>query len=132
MSRQPGVPMYYVVESDKSFHEASFDLEPVVQRHGLAVLHVTALGEVQLGKGIDFDDDCVFFEVCNFRMMAKLMAGDMRLSAALPWRISVFTDGGATKIGLIQMAPMLAKSCGNAELLDEIEATLVRIIDETR
>ncbi|HRY90646.1 MAG TPA: hypothetical protein P5305_22415, partial [Rubrivivax sp.] len=33
-----GVSVHYIVESDKSFHEASFDLEPVVQRHGLAVL----------------------------------------------------------------------------------------------
>jgi uncharacterized protein (DUF302 family) len=132
MSRQSGVLVYYIVESDKSFYEATLDLEPVVQRHGLAVLHVHDLGEMLLGKGIDFDDECKLFEICNFRLMAQLLASDMRLSAALPWRISVFTDGGVTKIGLIRMAPMLAKTCGNAELLDGIEATLVRIIDETR
>lgn len=124
--------MYYIVESDKSFHEATLDLEPVVQRHGLAVLHIHDLGEMLLGKGIDFDDECKLFEICNFRLMAKLLASDMRLSAALPWRISVFTDGGATKIGLIRMGPMLATSCGNAGLPGEIETTLIRIIDETR
>ena len=132
MSRQPGVLLYYIVESDKSFYEATLDLEPVVQRHGLAVLHVHDFGEILLGEGIDFDDECKLFEICNFRLLEKLLAGDMRLSAALPWRISVFTDGGATKIGLIRMAPMLAKNCGNTGLPGEIEATLIRIIDETR
>lgn len=124
--------MYYIVESDKSFYEATLDLESVVQRHGLAVLHVHDLGEMLQGKGIDFDDECSLFEVCSFRMMAKLLARDMRLSAALPWRISVFTDGGATKIGLIRMGSMLAKSCGNTGLPGEIEATLIRIVNETR
>lgn len=127
-----GVSVHYIVESDKSFHEASFDLEPVVQRHGLAVLHVHDLGETLPGKNIDCDDECRVFEVCSFRMMARLLTSDMRLSMILPWRISVFTDNGATKIGLLRPTSVMA-ACGlDAKLLAEIEATLIRIIDDTR
>jgi uncharacterized protein (DUF302 family) len=124
--------MYYIVASDKSFYEATLDLEPVVQRHGLAVLHIHDLGEMLLGKGIDFDDECKLFEICNFRLMAKLLASDMRLSMMLPWRISVYTDNGATKIGLVRPTSVVT-ACGQAaKLLAEIEATLIRIIDDTR
>ena len=127
-----GGSVHYIVESDKSFHEASYDLEPVVQRHGLAVLQVHDLGEMLSGKGIDFDDECRIFDVCSFRMMTKLLAGDMRLSMALPRRISVFTENGATRIGLLRMEAMLEALGHEPRLLGEIEATLKRIIDETR
>ena len=32
--------MSYIVESSKSFYEATFDLEPVIQRLGFVILNV--------------------------------------------------------------------------------------------
>jgi uncharacterized protein (DUF302 family) len=130
-----GEPVHYIVESDKSFYEATFDLEPVVQRLGFVVLHVHDLGETLRRKEIDLDDDCKVFEICNFRQMEKLLAIDMRLSLALPWRISVFTENGATKLGLIRPEPLMAALSQNTELARvarEIEEKMVQIIDETR
>lgn len=127
--------MYYIVESDKSFYEATFDLEPVVQRLGFVILHVHDLGEILRRKEIDLDDDCQVFEVCNYRHFEKMLAIDIRLSLALPWRISVFTQNGATKIGLIRPQPMLAGLNQNPELARiarEIEEKMVQIVDETR
>ena len=64
--------------------------------------------------------------------LARLLTSDMRLSMILPWRISVFTDNGATKIGLIRPTSVVT-ACGQAaKLFTEIEATLIRIIDDTR
>lgn len=127
--------MFYIVESDKSFYEATFDLEPVVQRLGFVILHAHDLGDMLRGKDSEPDDDCKVFEICNYRQSEKMLALDMRLSLVLPWRIAVFTENGATKIGLIRPGPMLAALSGNAELsrlAREIEEKMLQIVDETR
>ena len=126
--------MYYIVESDKSFYEACFDLPPVVQRLGFVVLHRHDLSETMRRKEIDLDDDCQTFDVCNYRLMEKLLALNIKLSLHAPWRISVFTEAGATKIGILRPLE-LAASSENAALLRlarEIEEKLVQIVDEAR
>ena len=126
--------MYYIIESDKSFYEACFDLPPVVQRLGFVVLHRHDLSETMRRKEIDLDDDCQTFDVCNYRLMEKLLALDIKLSLHAPWRISVFTEAGATKIGILRPLA-LAGSSGNAawlRLAGEIEEKLVQIVDEAR
>ena len=57
--------MYYTVDSDKSFEQASADLDAAVKRNGFGVLHVHDLGATLRGKGIAFGNDCRVFEVCN-------------------------------------------------------------------
>jgi uncharacterized protein (DUF302 family) len=126
--------VYYIVESDKSFYEACFDLPPVVQRLGFVVLHSHDLSETMRRKEIDLDDDCQTFDVCNYRLMEKLIRLDMKLSLHAPWRISVFTENGATKIGILRPLA-LAEAAENAALLRlarEIEEKLVQIVDEAR
>ena len=43
--------MYYVVETDKSFEQASKDLDAAVRDHNFGVLHVHDLGNTLRGKG---------------------------------------------------------------------------------
>ncbi len=127
--------MFYRVDSDKSFYEACTDLVPVIQRHGLNVLQVHDLGGMLDSKGIEFDDACQVFEVGNPRLVEKLLAIDMRLSAVLPWRISVYTENGNTKIALTRPLPVLAalsSDSGLARLGQELEGKLIQIVDETR
>ena len=127
--------MFYIVESSKSFYEATFDLEPVVQRRGVTILHWHDLSEALRRREIEFDDDCQVFEICNYRQMEKVLAIDLRLSLALPWRITVFTENGATKIGVIRPQSILDVLCPNAELARlarEIEEKMIQIVDEAR
>lgn len=127
--------VFYIVESSKSFYEATFDLEPVIQRLGFVILHVHDLGETLRRRDIDLDDECKVFEVCNYRQTEKLLALNMRFSLALPWRISVFTENGATQISVIRPEPMLAALAQNAEvarIAREIEERMIQIVDETR
>ena len=127
--------MFYIVESSKSFYEATFDLEPVVQRLGFVVLNVQDWGETLRRRAIDLDDECKVFEICNYRLVEKMLALDLRLSLALPWRISVFTENGATKIGLIRPETLLTALCQNpglARLAREMEEKTIQIVDETR
>lgn len=127
--------MFYIVESSKSFYEANLDLGPVVERLGFVILYSCDLGETLTRKGIDLDEDCHVYDLCNYRYVEKLLDSDMRHSLTIPWRISVFTNNGATKIGLTRPGALLAKPGENSELsrlTAEIEAKLVTIIDETR
>lgn len=127
--------MFYIVESSKSFYEATFDLPPVVQRLGFVILHAQDLGEMLKRKEIDVDDECQVFDVCNYRQMEKMLALDIKLAMTLPWRITVFTEDGATKIGIVRPASFLASQAGNlhlARLLAEIEEKLIQIVDEVR
>ena len=127
--------MYYVVDSVKSFDQASIDLEAAVKRHGFGVLHVHDLGATLRSKGIAFDQQCKVFEVCNPGQAAKVLATDMRLNMALPCRISVFTDRGNTRIGLIkpvQMLSALSQDPALAQIAREVEDKTIQMVDEAK
>ncbi len=127
--------MYYIVETDKSFDQASADLESAVKHNGFGVLHVHDLGNTLRSKGIAFANESKIFEVCNPGQAAKVMATDMRLNMALPCRISVFTDQGKTKIGLIKPAKMLLALSQEAELIEvarEVEKLTIQMVDEAK
>jgi uncharacterized protein (DUF302 family) len=127
--------MYYVVNTDKTFEQASIDLESSVKSLGYGVLHVHDLGETLRKKGIDFKENCRVFEVCNPIQAAKVLSMDMRLNMALPCRISVFTEEGSTKIGLIKPAQMLAALSENPALLEvanEVEEKTIQMVNKAK
>lgn len=127
--------MYYIVESNKTFDQASADLESAVKRHGFGVLHIHDLGATLRSKGIAFAGECRVFEVCNPGQAARVLAADMRLNMALPCRISVFTDQGKTKIGLIKPVQMLSALSKDPTLLQvarEVEDKTIRMVDEAK
>lgn len=127
--------MYYIVETDKSFDQASVDLEAAVKQHGFGVLHIHDLGATLRDKGAAFDEQCRIFEVCNPQQAAKLLSADMRLNMALPCRISVYTENGQTRIGLIRPAPMLASLSDDstlASVASEVEEKTIRMVDDAR
>jgi len=127
--------MYYIVETGKSFGQASTDLASAVVRNGFGILHVHDLGTTLRGKGIAFTEECKVFEVCNPGQAAKVLSADMRLNMALPCRISVFTEKGQTKIGLIRPIQMLSALSPDAALVrvaEEVEAKTIRMVDEAK
>ncbi|MBC7750823.1 MAG: DUF302 domain-containing protein [Candidatus Saccharibacteria bacterium] len=127
--------MYYIVDSDKSFEQASADLDSSVKRNGFGVLYVHDLGATLRSKGIEFQEQCQVFEVCNPHQAAKVLATDMRLNMALPCRISVFTEAGQTKIGLIKPLQMLSALSQNDVLMkvaQEVEEQTIRMVDEAK
>jgi len=127
--------VYYIVETTKSFDQASADLEVTVKRHGFGVLHVHDLGATLRSKGIAFDEQCRVFEVCNPAQAAKVMSTDMRLNMALPCRISVFTESGETRIGLIKPAQMLSalsQDAGLAQIAQDVEDKTIKMVDDAK
>lgn len=127
--------MYYIVESTKSFEQAASDLDAAVKAQGFGVLHVHDLGNTLRSKGQAFAEQCKVFEVCNPAQAAKVLAADMRLNMALPCRISVFTDHGRTRIGMIRPAQMLAPLSQEPALTQvaaDVEQATIRMIDAAK
>lgn len=127
--------MYYIVESNKPFEQAVTDLEAAVKRNEFGVLHIHDLGTTLRNKGIAFAEQCKVFEVCNPGQAAKVLATDMRLNMALPCRISVYTEQGRTRIGMIRPVPMLVELSQDPSLVkvaQEVEAKTRKMIDESR
>ena len=127
--------MYYIVDTNKSFSQASTDLESAVTRNGFGALHIHDLGTTLRSKGIAFDEECKVFEVCNPAQAAKVLSTDMRLNMALPCRISVYTEKGKTKIGLIKPVPMLCALSQDEALVQvakEVEEKTIAMVDEAK
>ena len=127
--------MYYIAETKKSFEQASTDLEEAVKRHGFGVLHIHDIGNTLRSKGVPFEQQVRVFEVCNPMQAAKVLATDMRLNMALPCRISVYTEGGKTMIGMITPSAMLAQLSQDpalTQVADEVEDKTRLMVDEAK
>jgi len=127
--------MYYIVETEKSFEQAAADLETAIKRRGFGVLCVHDVGATLRGKGQAFGQQCKIFEVCNPVQAAKVMSADMRLNMALPCRISVFTDEGKTKIGLIlptKMLSALSREPSLVQVAEEVEKKTIQMVDDAK
>ena len=99
------------------------------------MLHIHDLGKTLRSKGVAFAEECRVFEVCNPGQAAKVLAVDMQLNMALPCRISVYTQKGVTRIGLIKPTQMLAALSSDPELNEiakEVEAKTMQMIDNAR
>jgi uncharacterized protein (DUF302 family) len=122
---------FFITDTDKTFEEASADLHAAVQVHGFGLLAVHDLGHILRSKGIDFTEDCRVFEVCNPQQAARVLRHDLTLAMALPCRISVYTEAGQTRIGMIRPEGMLSSLSSDPELMEvarQVEASTKAII----
>lgn len=124
--------MYTIVESNKTFDAASRDLELAVKENGFGVLHIHDLGTTLRSKGINFQEECKVFEVCNPSQASKVLSIDLRLNMALPCRISVYTETGKVKIGYIKPREFLGALSGDSSLMkiaNEVEDSMMNIVN---
>ncbi|MBI3455963.1 MAG: DUF302 domain-containing protein [Candidatus Rokubacteria bacterium] len=124
--------MLHVVESAKSVDRVARDLAAAVVRHKFGVLGVHDLKETMAKKGVPFGRECRIFEVCNPQQAKQVLEANLQISTALPCRISVYEEGGKTKLATIRPTAMIALYA-NPELrsvAEEVEATLNRIMAE--
>lgn len=127
--------MYYFATTHKTFNEACKSLEASIKHHGYGLLHTYDFNEIFKAKGVDFDKDCMIFEVCNPSQAKRVMDHDMKLNMALPCRISVYTENDEVKIGMVsplKMINVLSRDETALEVAHEVDATLKQVIDDTK
>lgn len=127
--------MRYDVITTKTAAQAAADLQAVAKKHGFGTLHVYDLKETLTAKGFPQSKECFVLEVCNPAQANRVLGHDFSMNVALPCRISVYEDGGRTNIGMIRpkaMLAMLSDAPALHAIADEVEAAMVRIIDEAK
>lgn len=124
--------MLYEVQSEKPIDQVCRDLEKATANHKFGVMTIHNLRETMKKKGVEFDRECRIFEICNPQQAKKVLEKNMRISTALPCRISVFTEDG--KVKLTTLKPTVLISHFNTPELrsvaEEVENTIILIMKE--
>ena len=117
-----------VVETPKSMDEVCRALEESITQHRFGILHIHDVRPMLAKKGYVLDRDVRIYDVCNPQRAKQVLDQNMLVSAALPCAISVFEEGGKTKIAFLRPTVML----GLFELpeLASAAAEVERVIEE--
>jgi uncharacterized protein (DUF302 family) len=124
------MPMLHIVESRNPLDRVAENLTAAVARHKFGVLGVHDLKAKMAEKGVAFARECRIFEVCNPLQAKRVLEANLEISTALPCRISVYEEGGVTKLATIRPTAMIALY-PNPELrqvAEEVERTLEQIM----
>ncbi len=125
----------YIAESEKPIEAAARDLEEAIKRHKFGILHKCDLQQTLKEKGVDFPHACLILEVCNPQQAFQVLTQQMAVNMALPCRISVYEEGGRTKIGMIKPTVLLAMFPSTPQLqvvAEEVERATRAMIEEAR
>ena len=124
--------MLHIVESRKPLARVAKDLEEAVARHKFGILGVHDLRAKMAEKGVEFARECRIYEVCNPQQAKRVLERNMEISTALPCRVSVYEEGGVTKLATIKATAMidLYGTPGLKDVAREVETTLEAIMAE--
>ena len=124
--------MLYRVKSKKPTAQIAQDLQAIAQKHKFGVLAVHDLKAKLKEKGVDFDRECLIFEVCNPQQAKQVLEVDPAISTALPCRIAIYPEGDGVTLSTIRPTAMIEmfKAHELAAVAEEVETVIVRIMDE--
>lgn len=124
--------MLRIVESKKPLAQVAADLEKAVVNHKFGVLGVHDLKAKMAEKGVTFARECRVYEVCNPHQAKKVLETNLEISTALPCRISLYEEGGRTRLATIMPTALIAlyQTPALRGVAEEVEATLVAIMEE--
>ncbi|MBE9549693.1 MAG: DUF302 domain-containing protein [Proteobacteria bacterium] len=125
--------MKYICKTGKTIEQATADLQTAVVKHGFGVLHIHNLKQTLQNKGVEMNEDCLVFEVCNPHQAKKVLEADMSMNMALPCRISVYSEKGQNYIGMISpasMLGMLSESDALKTVAAEVEEQSIKMIND--
>lgn len=121
----------YIVDSERKVQDIERDLPRVASQYQYGILGVHDLRQKMNEKGVAFAHDCLVFSVCNPKQAKEVLEADMGISTLLPCRISVYREGGKTKIATVRptaLLSLLGKS--NRAVAEEVERALCKIMEE--
>ncbi len=124
--------MLIKISTDKTLSETAAALQVVVPANHFGIMQIHNLKETMEKKGVEFNSECLIFEVCQPQQAKKILSQNMGVSTALPCRISLYEESGKTIMATLKPTALLS-------LLDvpdlegvaqEVEETLVKIMNE--
>ena len=126
--------MKTILSTGKSVDQTAADLEEACSRNGFGVLHVYNLKETLESKGFERAEEIRVYEICNPGHATNVLDIDLKINMALPCRVSIYSQDGETKVGMINpsdMLKMLSDDERLAAIADEVQSTILTIMKET-
>ena len=107
-------------------------LQAAVTENHFGVMQVHNLKETMTKKGVDFDRECLIFEVCQPQQAKKVLEQNMSVSTALPCRISIYEEDGQTVMATLKPTTLLAlfNTPQLKDVAQDVEDTVVKIMNE--
>ncbi|MEO8049159.1 MAG: DUF302 domain-containing protein [Acidobacteriota bacterium] len=107
-------------------------LQTAVEANHFGVMQVHNLKETMAKKGVEFERECMIFEVCQPQQAKKALDRNMSVSTALPCRISFYEEDGKTILATLKPTVLLAlfDTPRLEEMAQEVEDTIVKIMNE--
>jgi uncharacterized protein (DUF302 family) len=124
--------MLFKLSTDKSVAEAAAALQIAVQANRFGVMQIHNLKETMAKKGVEFDRECLIFEVCQPQQAKKVLEENMSISTVLPCRISLYEERGKTILATLKPTALLTlfnvpQSEGVAQ---DAEETIIKIMKD--
>src|ERR1022692_2733648 len=125
-------PMLIKLSTERSVSEAAVALHAAVDANRFGVMQVHNLKETMAKKGVEFERECLIFEVCQPQQAKRVLDQNMSVSTALPCRISIYEEDGKTILATLKPTILLAmfQTPQLEGVAQEVEDTLVRIMSE--
>jgi len=124
--------MLYRVESRKTLAEIASGLEAAAQKHKFGVIAVHDLKAKMKEKGVEFERECLIYEVCNPHQAKKVLEANAEISTALPCRISVYSEGAGLTLATLRPTALidLFQTPALRAVAQEVEEVLVQMMKE--
>lgn len=129
------VEFHYTVQSNKSVEEVIQALDTQLKREQFGILWKLDLTQKLRDKGIeDYTRPFHILEVCNPYQAAKVLSRNELVGYFLPCKIVVYADQSHVHIGLPRPTALIGflNSTELSEIADEIEKTLIRVIEQSK
>lgn len=124
--------MLYRLTSRKSLEAVSKGLEAAAQKYKFGILAVHDLKAKMREKGVEFERDCLVFEVCNPHQAKKVLEANAEVSTALPCRISVYSEGAGITLATLRPTALidLFHTPALRVVAEEVEEAVVAMMKE--
>jgi len=124
--------MIYERSAKGNLEEVGQRLEIAVKARKFGVIGVLDLQAKMKEKGVAFANPCRIYEVCNPQKAKQVLEADMRISTALPCRISLYEKDG--KVTLATLLPTgtfrLFGQKAMEPVAEEVEREIKGMMDE--
>ena len=124
--------MFITARSRKSIGEVRQKFEDASAARKFGVLGIHNVTATLQGKGLVFDRKLYIYEICNPGYAKKVLDTNIRISTALPCRVSIYVEGKDVVIETLK--PTILLPMFNEPSLDgiaqEVETAVTEIMEE--
>jgi uncharacterized protein (DUF302 family) len=122
----------FQIESAKPLDEIDRGLQESAARHQFGIIAVHDLQATLAKKGVELEQQCRVYEVCNPKQAKKVLDADGAISTALPCRISVYGTPNHYTLATMRPTEMMKAftSPGIEIVAKEVEEVLFQMMRE--